>query len=173
MQIKRFEPTRAGNLDQGIGTDAFVRADATYNGANQVNRKERFSPCEFNFRWSAGSSSMKIAIPIWEDRVSPVLDAASRRLIVEIVNQRETSRFETYFEGQGLPDKCVRIRGLGIRTLVCGAVSTSFSKILEDSGINIISGISGHPEAVLDAYLHGNLCHSTFLMPAFHRNRAC
>ncbi len=116
---------------------------------------------------------MKIAIPIWEDRISPVLDAASRLLIVEIVNQKEASRFETYFEGEELPHKCVRIRGLGIRTLICGAVSTSFSKMLEASGINIISGISGHPEAVLDAYLRGNLYHSKFLMPGFHRNKAC
>ena len=116
---------------------------------------------------------MKIAIPIWEDRISPVLDAASRLLIVEIVNKKEASRFETFFEGQELPYKCVRIRGLGIRTLICGAVSMSFSKMLEASGINIISGISGHPEAVLDAYLHGNLYHSKFLMPGFHINRAC
>jgi hypothetical protein len=100
VQIKRFEPTRAGNLDQGIGTDALVRADARHNGVNQENRKGRFSPCEFDFKWGAGSSSMKIAIPIWEDRVSPVLDAASTLLIVEIVNQKEASRFETYFEGQ-------------------------------------------------------------------------
>jgi len=116
---------------------------------------------------------MKIAIPIWEDRISPVLDGASRLLIVEIVNQKEASRFETYFEEQGLPHRCVRIRGLGIRTLICGAVSTSFSKMLEASGISIISGISGHPEAFLDAYLHGNLYHSKFLMPGFHRNKAC
>jgi len=116
---------------------------------------------------------MKIAIPIWEDRISPVLDAASRLLIVEIVNQKEASRFETYFEEQELPYKCVRIRGLGIQTLICGALSTPFSKMLEASGINIISGISGHPEDVLDAYLRGNLYHSKFLMPGFHRNRAC
>ena len=116
---------------------------------------------------------MKIAIPIWEDRVSPVLDAASRLLIVEIVNQKETSRFEIYIDEQELPYRCVRIRGLGIRTLICGAVSTSFSKMLEASGINIIAGISGHPEAVLDAYLHGDLYHSKFLMPGFHRDRAC
>jgi hypothetical protein len=42
--------------------------------------------------------------------------------------------------------------------------------MLEASEINIISGISGHPEAVLDAYLHGNLYHSKFLMPGFQRD---
>jgi predicted Fe-Mo cluster-binding NifX family protein len=114
---------------------------------------------------------MKIAIPIWEDRISPVLDAASRLLIVEVVDQEEASRFETYLEDQELTHRCVRIRELGIHTLICGAVSNCFSKMLEASGIDIIPGISGHPEAVLDAYLRGNLCHSKFLMPGFHRDR--
>ena len=152
--------------------DALVRANERLSGANQETGERWLNPCDFDIKWSAGPSSMKIAIPIWEDRVSPVLDAASRLLIVEIVNQKEESRFETYIDEQELPYRCIRIRGLGIRTLICGAVSTSFSKMLEASGINIISGISGHPEAVLNAYLHGNLDHSKFLMPGFQRNRA-
>ena len=115
---------------------------------------------------------MKIAIPIWEDRVSPVLDAVSRLLIVEVVGQKEASRFETYLEEQGLSHRCVRIRRLGIHTLICGAVSTSFSRMLQASGIDLIPGISGHPEAVLDAYLHRNLYHSKFSMPGFHRDRS-
>ena len=116
---------------------------------------------------------MKIAIPIWEDRISPVLDAASRLLIVEVVGQKEASRFETYLEEQGLSHRCVRIRRLGIHTLICGAVSASFSRMLQASGIDLIPGISGHLEAVLDAYLHGNLYHSKFSMPGFHRDRTC
>ncbi len=115
---------------------------------------------------------MKIAIPIWEDKISPVLDAASRLLIVEVVDHEEMSRFETYLKERELSHRCLRIRGLGIHTLICGAVSTSFSKMLEASGIDLIPGISGHPEDVLDAYLHGNLSHSRFSMPGFHRNRS-
>lgn len=115
---------------------------------------------------------MKIAIPIWEDKISPVLDAASRLLIVEVVGQKEASRFETYLEEQELSHRCVRIRRLGIHTLICSAVSTSFSRMLQASGIDLIPGISGHPEAVLDAYLHGNLHHSKFSMPGFHRDRS-
>ena len=115
---------------------------------------------------------MKIAIPIWEDRISPVLDAASRLLIVEVVDQEEASRFETYLENQELTHRCARIRGLGIHTLICGAVSNSFLKMLEASGIDIIPGISGHPEAVLHAYLQGNLYHSKFLMPGFQGDRS-
>ena len=113
---------------------------------------------------------MKIAIPVWEDKISPVLDAASRLLIVELEDQKEVSRFETYLDEQDMSRRCVRIRGLGVDTLICGAISRGFSKILEASGIHIVPGISGHPEDVLDAYVNGNLFRSKFFMPGFQRN---
>jgi len=114
--------------------------------------------------------SMKIAIPVWGDKVSPVLDTASRLLIVEVVDQREASRFETYLDEQDMSRRCVRIRGLGVDTLICGAISRGFSKILEASGIHIVPGISGHPEDVLDAYVNGNLFKSKFFMPGYQRS---
>ena len=113
---------------------------------------------------------MKIAIPVWEDKVSPVLDTASRLLVVELEDQKEASRFETYLDEQDLSRRCIRIRRLGVDTLICGAISRGFSKILEASGIHIVSGISGHPEDVLDAYLNGNLFRSKFFMPGYQRN---
>ncbi len=113
---------------------------------------------------------MKIAIPVWEDKVSPVLDTASRLLVVELEGQKEASRFETYLDEQDLSRRCIRIRRLGVDTLICGAISRGFSKILEGSGIHVVPGISGHPEDVLDAYLNGNLFRSKFFMPGYQRN---
>ena len=97
---------------------------------------------------------MKIAIPIWEDKVSPVLDTASRLLIVEIGDQQETSRFEAILDEQDLSRRSLRIQRLDIDILICGAVSRPFLRIL-GGRVNIVSGISGHPEDVLEAHLHG------------------
>jgi len=112
---------------------------------------------------------MKVAIPIWEDKVSPLLDTASRLLVVDIEGQKVASRYEAFIDVQDLSRRCVRIRGLGIDILICGAISSPFLKMLAASGIDIIQGISGHPEDVLEAYLKGNLSHSKFLMPGFNR----
>lgn len=115
---------------------------------------------------------MKIAIPIWDDdKVSPVLDTASRLLIVEVEGQKEASRFETFLDVQDLNRRCVRIQGLGVDTLICGAISQPFFRWLTASGIDIIPGISGHPEDVLEAYLEGTLSDPRFLMPGFKRHR--
>jgi predicted Fe-Mo cluster-binding NifX family protein len=114
---------------------------------------------------------MRIAVPIWENRISPVLDTASRLLIVEKEEQREAIRSETLLEEQDIHRRCLRIKGLGIDILICGAVSQSLLKLLTASGIQIIYGISGNPEDVLDAYFEGALDHTRFFMPGFKRKR--
>ncbi len=113
---------------------------------------------------------MKIGIPIWENKISPVLDTASRLLVVETDGQMENSRFETYMDVQDLSHKCFRIQGTGVDILICGAVSKRFLEKLVALGVQIISGISGNPEDVLNAYLEGNIDDAKFLMPGFKRD---
>ena len=108
---------------------------------------------------------MKIAIPIWNDKISPVLDTALRLLIVELDGGREVSRVEIFLDEQDLSRKCLRIQRLGIDVLICGAISRTFSRTLMGSGVNIIPGISGPAEDVLQASLDGTLSQSRFLMP--------
>ena len=114
---------------------------------------------------------MRIAVPIWGDKISPVLDTASTLLIVDVEDQREASRFEIYIDEQELHRRCLRIQGLDVDILVCGAISLPFLRLLAASGIDIIYGISGNPEDVLKAYLDGTIYHTKFLMPGFKRNR--
>jgi predicted Fe-Mo cluster-binding NifX family protein len=114
---------------------------------------------------------MRIAIPIWDDKISPVLDTASRLLIVDVEDQKEASRFETILDEQDLVRRCLRIRGMEVDTLICGALSRPFFRMLMSPDIEIIPEISGHVEDVLKAYLQGNLFHSKFLMPGCRRNR--
>ena len=108
---------------------------------------------------------MRIAIPIWEDKISPVLDTASRLLIVEIEDQEVASRFEIYLDEQDLSRRCFRIRGMEVDTLICGAISHHFVRMLTGSGIDVIPEISGQAEEVLKAYLKGDLFNSRFFMP--------
>jgi len=108
---------------------------------------------------------MKIAIPVWENKVSPVLDTASRLMVVELNEKGPTSRFEIYLDERDVSRRCLRIQDLCVDTLICGAVTRYFSDLLKASGIELIQGISGQPEAVLNAYLDGTLAHSKYLMP--------
>ena len=108
---------------------------------------------------------MKIAIPVWENKISPVLDTASRLMVVELKKEGPMSRFEIYLDERDLARRCLRIQDLCVDTLICGAVTRHFSEMLKASGVKLIPGISGQPEAVLNAYLDGTLAHSKYLMP--------
>jgi len=114
---------------------------------------------------------MRIAIPIWGDKVSPLLDTASRLLVVELGDEGETSRFQIFLDEQNISRRSLRIRSLNIDTLICGAVSRPFFSMLLSAGIEIIADISGDPENVLQAYMSGNIFHSRFLMPGCRRRR--
>lgn len=113
---------------------------------------------------------MRIAVSIWEDKVSPVLDTATKLLITESGTQKRGSRFEVYLIKKDISQRCSFIRKLEIDVLICGAVSRLFSEMLKASGIKIISEISGPAEDVLEAYLNGDLLQPKFLLPGCKSN---
>ena len=112
---------------------------------------------------------MRIAVPIWEDKISPVLDTASRLLILEPMDQKKFSRKEAELEDKDISRRCFRIRKLGVDVVICGAVSRPFSDLLQASGVQLIQGISGDVEDILKAYFKGKLNQPQFLMPGFKR----
>jgi len=114
---------------------------------------------------------MRIAIPVWENKVSPVLDTARRLLIVDVKEQKEISRLEVFLDEKNIPGRCHRILGLDVDTLICGAISRPFLRMLMSANIDIVPEISGLAEEVLEAYLKGDLFHSRFLMPGCNRGR--
>jgi len=108
---------------------------------------------------------MKIAIPTWNGRVSPVFDTASRLLVVEIKEEIEVARFETDISEHFLPSKTMRLTGLGIDTLICGAISRPLVYMITTAGIKLIPWISGQVEEVVQAFLTNTLFDPQFIMP--------
>ena len=108
---------------------------------------------------------MKIAIPTWNGRISPVFDTASRLLVVEVDKGRERSRFEADIGAHFLPSKTMRLTGLGVDTLICGAISGQFAYMVTTAGIELIPWVSGYVEGVLQTFLEGNPFDTHFLMP--------
>jgi predicted Fe-Mo cluster-binding NifX family protein len=111
---------------------------------------------------------MRVAVSVWGERVSPVLDTASTIRIAEIggENLREGC-FDVRLDDMEFCRRCSRICGLGIDVIICGAVSKAMSIMLEAAGIKVISGISGNCDRVVDAYFDGTLSSPRFRMPGY------
>ena len=108
---------------------------------------------------------MRIAIPIWQSRVSPVFDVAGRLLLVDIVDGRETARLEETMAETLLPSKVRRLKDLGVTVLVCGAISRPLAMLVGQIGITVIPWIAGHVDEVLRSYIQDGLPDPRFLMP--------
>ena len=121
---------------------------------------------------------MKIALPIWKDRISPVFDASRELLIVEVKDNQETSRSEEALEETLVYRRVARLKELGVSELVCGAISRPLAAMLAASGVRVIPFVTGSVSEVLSAYLEGRLCGPRFLMPGccgrrFRFRRGC
>ena len=73
----------------------------------------------------APSRAMRVAIPTWSGRISPVFDVAERLLLVEVENGVEVGRREERIGEAGLARRAMRVADLGVDAarsprLVCG-----------------------------------------------------
>jgi predicted Fe-Mo cluster-binding NifX family protein len=114
---------------------------------------------------------MKIAIPIWEGRVSPVLDTARQLLIVDVEDGQETSRTAVDIPLMHIVQMARFVRDLGVDTVICGAISRQLEMMLATLGIRIIPWLRGEVDEVLSAHANGNLQDGYFFLPGCGRGR--
>jgi predicted Fe-Mo cluster-binding NifX family protein len=108
---------------------------------------------------------MKVAIPHWRGRVSPVFDVAANVLVVDIDHGAERSRREVAFAAEDPRARAARLAETGANVLICGAISWPLETAVAAAGIEVIPQTCGEIEAVLAAFASGRLDQRAFLMP--------
>ena len=108
---------------------------------------------------------MKVAIPHWQGRVSPVLDVAGRFLLMDMDEGREVSREDVSMAASGSLERARQLRQAGTQVLICGAVSRQLELALDAAGVQVIPHTCGQVEEVLAAFVGGQLNEDAFLMP--------
>jgi predicted Fe-Mo cluster-binding NifX family protein len=77
---------------------------------------------------------MRIAIPHWRERVSPVFDVAGNLLLVDITDGREQGRQSVPLAEDGPQARAARPTRLQTDVLVCGAISRPLEMALVAAG---------------------------------------
>jgi len=111
------------------------------------------------------SQNMKAAIPLWQGRVSPVFDEASRILLVDVVENQEQHRQEETLTARNPFERAQMLPKLGVDLLVCGMISQTQQTALVSAGIRVIPHICGPIEEVIAALLNGRIENGALLMP--------
>ena len=112
----------------------------------------------------------KVAIPIWGERVSPVLDTATKLMLLEFSQGCETNREIINIPEEHFTHRARYLAGLRIDTILCGALSRPMRQLLVQRGITVLPWVTGTIKDVVEAYLHNNLADECFI-PRGRRRR--
>lgn len=108
---------------------------------------------------------MKVAIPDWQGRISPVFDVAAHLLVAEVEDGRILARLLVLMNEDGLHARAKQVSGLGVDVLICGAISRPLELALASAGVEVAPQTCGDVEDVLSAFVAGRLSQDAFLMP--------
>lgn len=118
---------------------------------------------------------MHVLLPTDGDRISPVLDAAKRFLLVGAGSTGVRTRKQVLVAEADPIAKAKRIAELGADVLICGAISWPLEAMLASAGVRVIPNTCGPLDEVLAAHFSGTLTEQAFLLPGCpgrrHRRR--
>lgn len=119
---------------------------------------------------------MKVAIPMFNSRVSPRFDFASKLLVATIDSGKVLDRKEFPLANLNPIRRSSLLIEQGVNVLICGGISDFSVRLLMGNGIEVIPMVIGEVEEVLNLFIDGNL-HSAIIpiIPrmgyGYHRGR--
>jgi predicted Fe-Mo cluster-binding NifX family protein len=110
---------------------------------------------------------IRIAIPIFHNRVSPVLDTCTRLLILDLDGRVEADRREVSLDIYTQSERFAFVRKLSPDVIICCGISEVFDKMLQSVGIRLICGIVGDVEQVVAAFACNRIDDPCFRIPGY------
>jgi len=95
---------------------------------------------------------MKIATPLFLDRVSPHFGSSSRFLLIEMRNGRIIQEAIWDLGERSAIELAARLIALGVNTIICGGIPSSCKHWLEGRGAVVLDNRRGPAREVITAY---------------------
>lgn len=110
---------------------------------------------------------MRVALPICRGRISPVFDVAQSLRLIDVDDRAVISRGNLTIE----KNPALALDKHGVKVLICAGISREMENSVRAQGLEVISGICGSLDEVVEAYVAGRLCDGKFVMPGGWRHR--
>lgn len=108
---------------------------------------------------------MKVALPIWDGRVSPVFDVAHELLVADVNGQAVGTQATHVIAETDAAARAKAVGDLGVTVLICGAISQALEQLLLSRGVRVIPRKCGDTHEVLTAHIKGRLDEPQYTMP--------
>jgi predicted Fe-Mo cluster-binding NifX family protein len=100
---------------------------------------------------------MKIAIPVFNDRVSPRFEFAPHFLLFSVEGERVIARETCDSKEADLFQRVKLLQDYNIDVLICGGIHCFSRRLLDGNRVEVLSSVFGTVEEVLARYLQGDL----------------
>lgn len=114
---------------------------------------------------------MRVAVPVWNNRIAPVFDSAGTILLFDIQGTETLLRHVLALQGMNLIERARALGAYGVNELICGAISCEAESLVRAEGIEIHSFVAGEIEKILAAWMRDELEWEEFSMPGCRRLR--
>lgn len=112
---------------------------------------------------------MKVALPVWNDRVAPVFDNSRIWLMMDISNKSKKITEKKTFQSRDADGKVDELLEQGIEHLICGAIPKRIEVMLIQAGCVVSSFVAGDVINVIDEFSGGDIKNKKFKMPGCKR----
>jgi predicted Fe-Mo cluster-binding NifX family protein len=104
-----------------------------------------------------------LGVPLHGDDVAPRFCSADRFMLAELDGDRVRRIRRLSFPEEEWSERLERLSAAGVRVLLCGGFNRSFLPLAESFGIQVIFGLAGEAERLIDAFLHNEIERYRFL----------
>jgi predicted Fe-Mo cluster-binding NifX family protein len=108
--------------------------------------------------------TMKVAIPLFKDRISPRFDVCPEIWIVELNNGKVMTQEKWPMESLDLQQRLNQLTSKGIDKIICGGIDSYCRDHLGNMGIDVIDNVAGEAREILNLFIRG------VLRPGFYCN---
>ena len=100
---------------------------------------------------------MKIAIPIFGNRISPRFDFSPEMWVVEVERGQVVGQEKLSTANLNLPQRLKKVTSNRVDKLICGGIDPSSRDQLGSQGIEIVQDVMGNADTVIDLFMKGRL----------------
>jgi predicted Fe-Mo cluster-binding NifX family protein len=100
---------------------------------------------------------MKIAIPIFGNRISPRFDFSPELWIIEVERGKVVGQEKLSTANLNLPQRLEQVTSSGVDKVICGGIDWFSRNQLGSRGIDVVQDVIGDAEIVFNLFMKGRL----------------
>ena len=116
---------------------------------------------------------MRIAIPVFGNRISPRFDFAPMFALFDLDGKNIAEKSMISCNGWHDTERVSKLKDLAVDLMICGGLPNHLLDVFENSGIRVIPWVAGDAAEALSLFLRDRLVQGMAICPGKGRTRQC